>query len=418
MSSSTGLPSSKPRILRPVYVVLLSGLLVLVLAGVYSGTRSGTEVRVVHPAYQDVETTVSTTGTVVPVNDFPARANFTGLVEAIYVHVGQKVLAGQMLIRLKDQYAVPRLEKARADLDDAELNEQNVLHNGSQEDRIASQTELLKAQTERDQADAALAAMKQIEKNGSVSGAEIDAATQRLRTAQSDLDALKKRLTQRYSQEDIRSWKDKVAADKASLAAEKVSWANANISTPIAGTVYVLPTHLYDYVPAGTDLLHVADLSRVQVRADFESTDIDKLNMGQAVTIAWEGAPGRVWHGHLSARPLAVTRAGERDVGQSTIALDDDREDLPLDTKVAVTVSVSKHAHVLTIPREALHMEDGAHYVFCVVDGQVKRTPVTTGISNPMVAEIAQGLKPDDIVVLRAKGGDELTQGSRVTIEK
>ena len=418
MSTSAGLPHAKPRIPRPVLVFLVAALLVFVVGGVYSGTRSRAEVRVIHPAYQDVETTISTTGTVVPVNDFPARANFTGLVEAIYVHLGEKVHAGQMLLRLKDQYAVPRLQKARADLDEAELNEQNVLHNGSEDDRIASQAELEKAQAERDQAAAALAAMKQIEKNGSVSGAEIDAATQRLRAAQSSLDALNKRLTQRYSPQDLQTWKDKVAADKASVVAEKVSWANANISTPIAGTVYVLPTHLYDYVPAGSDLLHVADLSHTQVRANFEDTDIDKLKIGQAVTMTWDGAPGHSWHGHVSGKPMAVTRVGDRDVGEGAIMLDDDHGDLPLDTKVAVIVTVNKHPHVLTVPREALHRENGEDFVYCVVDGKLKRTPVNAGISSPMVEEITQGLKPDDVVVLRAKGDAELSHGLHVTTEQ
>jgi HlyD family secretion protein len=418
MSSSTALPSAKPRILRPWQMAVVVVLLLVVLAAVYASTRSKAEVQVMHPEYQDLENTVSTTGTVVPLHDFPARANFTGLVEAIYVHLGQKVRAGQMLMRMKDQYAVPRLEKARADLDDALVNEQNVLHNGSQEDRITSQAELLKLQTERNQAAAALDAMQQIRKNGSVSGAEIDAAKERLNTADTNLAALQKRLTNRYSPQDIQSWKDKVAADKASVEAEKVSWANANISTPIAGTVYVLPTHLYDFVPAGTDLLHVADLSKVQVRANFEEPDMGKLHVGQAVSVTWDGAPGRTWHGHLQAKPLGVTRTGTRNVGECTITLDDDKGDLPLDTNVAVVVVADKRSHVLAIPREALHSENGAHFVYRVVDGELKRTPVDTALASAMSIEITRGLKPEDGVVLHAIDDQKLSDGLRVTIRE
>jgi HlyD family secretion protein len=415
MSNGASQPSARPRALRPWHIVGLSLVLVVAIAAVYANTRAKAEVRVIHPSYGDIESTVSTSGTVVPVHDFPARANFTGLVEAIYVHLGERVHAGQMLLRLKDQYAVPRLEKARADLDDAEVNEENVLHNGSQEDRIKSQAELKKAQAERDEAAAALDAMKPIEKKGSVSGAEVDAATQRLQTAQANLDALQKRLTHRYSSEDIQSWKDKVAADKASVAAEKISWANANISTPIAGTVYAMPTHLYDYVPAGTDLLHVADLSHIQLSANFEGLDLGKLQVGQPATITWEGAPGRVWHGQLQAKPLAVTRTGARSVGECTITLNDDHGDLPLDTNVAVIVSTERRAHVLTIPREALHSEDGAHFVYRVVDGRLKRTPVETGIFSAMSAEIAKGLRPEDVVVLHEEGDQKLSEGLHVT---
>ena len=234
MNGSTSPARNGTHRLRAWHVVVLMLVLSIVLGAVYAGTRSRARVHVVRAAYEDVANTVSTTGTVVPVHDFPACANFTGLVEAIYVHVGEKVHAGQMLVRMKDQYAAPRLAKARADLDEAVLNEQNVVHNGSQDDRIQSQAELMKAQSERDQAAAALEAMQQIQKNGSVSGAEMDAATQRLQLAQANLAAVEKRLTHRYSAEDVKSRKDRVAAEKAGVAAEVVNWRNANISSPIS----------------------------------------------------------------------------------------------------------------------------------------------------------------------------------------
>ena len=148
----------------------LCGLIAIV--AILAAGRNKTEVRVISPAYADIEATVSARGTVLPVRDFPARANFTGLVEAVYVHLGQKVQAGQMLVRMKDQYALPRLEKAKADLQEDKVNEQNVLSNGSQEDRIAAPAEMARAQTEQSQASTALRAMQEIARNGSVTQAE------------------------------------------------------------------------------------------------------------------------------------------------------------------------------------------------------------------------------------------------------
>lgn len=406
------------RKLRAWHVVVAIVVVAVAVSLVYGTIRPRATVRVVHPDYEDVASTVATTGTVVPVHDFPARASFTGQVEAIYVHLGEKVHAGQMLLRLKDQYAAPRLDKARADLDEARLNEQNVLHNGSREDRIKSQAELAKVQTERDHAAAALEAMRQIQKNGSVSGAEMEAATQRLKTAQTELEAIEKALSQRYSPEDVKSWKDRVAADAASVRAEQVSWGNAHIATPISGTVYAVNAHLYDFVPAGGDMLEVADLTHLQVRASFEEPDVASLNRGEPVTVTWDGAPGRVWHGHLTDKPLAISQMGSRRVAECTITLDGVRDDLPVDTNVAVNVTVNRHAHVLAIPREALHSEDGGHYVYRVVGDELRRTPVEIGISNAMTAEITRGLNPGDEVVLHATGDGNLEDGLHVSIAR
>lgn len=415
---STAGVSARPRILRPWQTAVLVVLVLVAAGAIYSGTRTDARVRVVRSVVADIATTISSRGLVTPANDFPARANFSGLVEGIYVHVGEKVRPGQLLLRLKDQYALPRLKNAQAALDDAELNEQNVLDNGSREDRIGAQAEMVKAQTERDEAANALKAMQAIAKNGSVTPAEVEAAGQRLKMADAYLRALDEKLRTRYSPEDVKSWRDKVAADKATVAAERVSWENAHILSPIAGTVYALPVNLYDFVPAGTDLLHVADLSHIEVRADFQEPDIGMLRDGEPVAVTWEGQPGRTWHGHIVEKPMAVTRTPGKSVGTCLIALDDDHGELPLDTDVAVVATVEQHSHVLTIPREALHMDGQAQFVYRVVEGELKRTPVEVGLANAMNAEIRSGLKPDDTIALRAESNATLTDGQRVTTEK
>jgi len=48
------------------------------------------EVRVALPTHQDIESSVSTIGRVVPVGEFQARANFSGMVEKVYVSAGAK----------------------------------------------------------------------------------------------------------------------------------------------------------------------------------------------------------------------------------------------------------------------------------------------------------------------------------------
>jgi len=115
---------------------------------------------------------------------------------------------------------------------------------------------------------------------------------------------------------------------------------------------------------------------------------------------------------------MAVTRAGDRSVGQCIIALDDDHGELPIDTDVTVTVSVEKHAHVLAIPREALRTEGPEHFVFRVNNGELERAPVEAGLANPMDAEITRGLTPQDVVVLHSMSDEKLVDKMRVATVK
>lgn len=401
---------------RRIYVILALCLLLIAGGWIYSLNARTVEVKAVSPVYADIETSISSTGVVVPVNDFQARANFSGIVEQIYVHVGQKVRAGQMLLRMKDQYAVSRLDTARAALKSAEVSLQNAEQNGSQDDRIGYREDLVKAQVERDAAASALQTLEELQKRGSVSDAEVLAGKQRLQLANATLQALQQRMSHRYSAADIQSLKDKVRADQDSIAAEQVSWANANVSTPIPGTVYIIPVSQYDFVPAGNELMHVANLSQLEVRAKFYEPDIGKLQVGQPVIVQWEGAPGKSWTGQVIARPMAVDRSGPLSTGLCIISLTSPVSDLPVDSSVSVLVQSQKHAHVLTIPREALHGSGPDAFVFRVVGNRIRKTHVTTGLFNAMSVEISSGLNEHDQVVLHAAGNESLADGRRVEV--
>src|SRR5579864_6120664 len=101
---------------RTWQIVLLLVATVIVAGAAYSTRGKDVDVEVTSPTYQNLESTVATGGTVVPLDEFPARANFAGIVTDIHVRLGQKVRAGQLLLTMKDQYAQARVENARSAL--------------------------------------------------------------------------------------------------------------------------------------------------------------------------------------------------------------------------------------------------------------------------------------------------------------
>ena len=409
---------AKPK-LRKWHIVLLLTAVVIIGLAAYSGRGNKIDVQVTSPAYQNLENTVGTGGTVVPLDEFPARANFAGIVTKIHVHLGQKVRAGQLLLTMKDQYALSRLENARSALDAARVSEEDAKNNGSPEDRLGYASDRRKALQEQQSATTALATLKQLRQRGSVSDAEVALGQQRLQTANDNLQSLDERNQQRYTPADLQTLKVKVDAAKAALAAEQVSYRNAYITSPIKGTVYIIPVAQYDFVPMGGDLLRVADMTKIQVHADFDEADISKLHDGQPVKISWDGRPDRTWRGHVEHAPLAVTADGPRNIGQCTIAVDDADGDLPADSHVTIMVTIATHPHALAIPREALHTEGaGGRYVYRVVNGKMEKTPVRVGLANLTTAEITGGLSPSDVIVVRALHGASLENHARVTTHR
>src|ERR1700677_4050892 len=90
--------------------------LVFIFFGVRRLTRDKLPVRVAESQVQDLIKPHSTNGQVEPQHIFEAHAPESTIVKKVYVHVGEKVRAGQLLVTLDDTNAQARLAAATAAL--------------------------------------------------------------------------------------------------------------------------------------------------------------------------------------------------------------------------------------------------------------------------------------------------------------
>ena len=410
------MPTIETRRLNPYALAgIILGLVALAVFGIRFVTRDVVEVRAAPVTHQNLVSTVPTNGLVEPVELFQAHAQSPGVVEKIYVHVGDKVKKGDLLLKMQDADAVSRLATAKSSLSSAQATMHDLQQGGTQEERLSMEADLARAQQQEDQAQKSLAALRQLQQKGAASASEVAAAEQRLQTATTTLKSVQQRQTDRYSTTDRSKVQAQVNDARAAVAAAQSTYSNDNIRTPIAGTVYAIPVADYDFVNAGETLADVADLKRMRVRAYFDEPEIGKLAVGQAVRIHWDASPNRVWHGHISRAPSTVKTYGTRNVGECLITVDDAQEDLLPNTNVTVTVTVSQRFNVLSVPREALHTE-GGDYVYRIVQGKLVRTPVQVGVTNLTRVEILSGLTEKDVVALNATSNRDLSNGLAVKI--
>ena len=96
--------------------------------------------------------------------------------------------------------------------------------------------------------------------------------------------------------------------------------------------------------------------------------------------------------------------------------IDDLDSELLPDTNVTVTATISSEPNTLSIPREALHSENGKTYVFKVVKGMLQRTYVTTGTINLTQVAILSGLDEGDMVATGSENGQPLQEGIPVKV--
>lgn len=408
------MPTTETRRLNPI---LLWGIFLAVIALVFIAirvfTRETVEVRVAAVSHQNLISSVPTNGKVEPINEFQAHAPAPGVVEKLYVKVGQNVKAGDLLVKMDDSDAVAKLAEANAALRSAQAAVHDMEQGGPQIERLNLASQLDQAKLQQTQANNSVSALEELQKKGAASISEVAAARERLQSANSTVANLQLRGTHSYSPADEARIRAQLNNAEAAVAAAKSAYAGNNIRAPFAGTVYSIPVSPYDFVKGGEDLLDLADLNKIRIRAYFDEPEIGKLAAGQAVKIEWPAKPHQVWHGHISVAPTTVFTYGTRNVGECLITVDDARGDLLPNTNVTVTVTTSQRFNVLSVPREALHT-DGGDFVYRVVNGKLVRTPVVVGVVNLTRVEIVSGLTDKDTVALSATSNRDLTNGLAV----
>jgi HlyD family secretion protein len=388
--------------------------LILVFYVVRNATRTRVPVRLAAAERSELTSTVSTNGKVDPEVNFEAHAPYPGLVKKRYVHEGERVSQGELLLAMDDTDARTRLAEALAALRSTQATYSAVMKGGTQEERISLNGDIDRTEAERDQAQRNLNALRKLQLTGAASANEVAVAEQRLAATNTSLQLLQQRKTERYDAGDLERAKTAFEEAQAAYAAAQEVLNQANVRAPFAGTVYSVPVSNSEYVQQGTLLLQMADLSKMQVQGYFDEPEIGKLRVGQRITIEWDARPGKEWHGHIARVPSTIITYGTRNVGEVLIAIDDAEEQLLPNTNVRVTVIVANEGNVLNVPREALHTDRGRSYVFRIVNGKLRRTEVKVGSLNLTQVEILSGLTEGDQIALGSTNGVPLVDGMPV----
>jgi HlyD family secretion protein len=380
--------------------VIVAILAVIVLAAFISQHKGEVPVRYDRATKQDLVTTTSTNGKVEPIQSFEPHAPGATTVKKIYVHEGQLVRAGDLLMQLDDADVRALAAKALAQVKAAEADQNAVKSGGTQEEVLSTRSDVAKAQAERNAAQGNYDALQQLAKTGAASPAEIREAATRLANAETQLKLLQQKQQERYSGPEVNRINAQEEQARATYAAAQDQLKHSEIHAPFDGTVYSIPIKQGEYVQQGELLIELANLRRVQVRAFVDEPELGKLADGQPVSITWDALPGKSWHGEITQMPYTITTYGTRNVGQVLCGVDNEDARLLPNINVTVTVSLASKKDIVTIAREALHDDDSGRFVYVIKDGHLDRQSVEAGIANNTRIEITKGLEPGELVAL------------------
>lgn len=244
----------------------------------------------------------------------------------------------------------------------------------------------------------------------SVSDAPIKSAYAQMLQAQEAYDKLMAGPTE----EELMSAEVQVTQAKLALDTVRKNLDNATLKAPFDGTITAVNISAGQTVAANTAAMSIADLAHLQVQANLPEVDAVQVKAGQRAEITLDALSTQVLGGRVAK--IALVGTVTQGVVNYPVTIDLDPTDLPVKPGMTASVSiiVDERTNVLMVPNRAVRSLGGnrGYYVEVLVEGQIVQVPVTIGLSNGSMTEIAStGLREGDTVVVSSA---TTTTGGRI----
>lgn len=197
----------------------------------------------------------------------------------------------------------------------------------------------------------------------------------------------------------------------------KQQMAGAKVATAVAGILTRPPANANAETPPstepgasvtrGTALFSIADTSSFTVTGAVDEIDVNRVKIGQAVTITSDAFPGRTVSGRVvsvsaeAAGKEGSNRAPSFEVRGSFSAEDETlRQAIRIGMSARMTIETDANPAALIVPPAAIVNTGSGAQVRVQRNGETVMMPVLLGATFPAGVEIVSGLSVGDTVLL------------------
>ncbi len=378
------------------------------------GNRSGTAapgerkivVSVAKADGQDVERTVQIVGTLMAQDEVTLGTEVPSTVAKILVDMGDRVQAGQVVIKLDEREARLEVERLTASLQAARESlgrAQQVLE--------ASRANVERAQAVLADARVTLKRFEGLFGEGAISASQRDSAQ-----TQYDVAVASLRSTEAQYESDRAAVKNAEASVVQSAAALEIArkrLQDTDVVSPIAGYVRKRLVNAGETFKEKTPLMSLVATHALKLQGDVPERFAPQIGVGRPVRVEVEAFPGQAF-------PGAITRVSPTvDVDSRSFSVE---ASVP-NPKGALKPGFFAKASILTgteknapfVPEEAVASFAGIVKVYVIVDGKAEERRVRTGGRRDGRVEILEGVAVGETVATSSLS--QLATGTAVAIQ-
>lgn len=267
---------------------------------------------------------ITANGKIQPQIELKMSSEVSGEIVQLNVKEGQEVKAGELLVKINPEILLAGIARMEASLNTSKANYANSKARLSQTESQFKAEELSYNRN------------KKLWQDKAISDAEYETALSKYEVSKSDVEA---------ARESVNSAKFNVMSAEASLRESHEQLSKTSIYAPMAGTISKLNVELGERVlgtiqMAGTELLRIANLDKMEVVVDVNENDIIKVENLDTAIIEVDAYLGKKFKGIVTeiANSATVAGSGTDEVTNFEIKIlllkDSYKDLLPADDKI------------------------------------------------------------------------------------
>lgn len=394
-------------------LIALSGITLTGFSLFGSRTKKNTAFETITVKRKNIGSSILATGSVKPVigAEVKVGSRISGTVEHLYANIGNKIEKGQVIaeIEKKDLEAQVAQNKAAVSVAEAKvlaLENQRPKAVEIAQSNVDSAKSLSKPQvsgivsssyggiTDNPQSNALAGVQASVPLYNGTNNVNI-------KRTKADLN-----LTEMTYDDNLRIARSQLEQAKAALEYSNVQLSYATIKAPISGVIGSVTTQEGETIAAGLNaptFVTIIDLSKLQVDAFVDETDIGRVRTGQKALFTVDTYPDMEFTGKVNAiYPKAII---QENVVNFDVVITIDGPGAKLlrpDMTASVTIFQKEKNGVLIIPKTAVIREDNGKYVMIKQNsGAFEKKAIKTGVQTGNDVEIISGLNEGDIIGIK-----------------
>lgn len=252
-------------------ILWLAAILIAIIAiGKIFGKRTSVpEVSTEAAKTRSIIETVSASGKIQPQTEVKIQSEVSGQIIELPVKEGDLVTKGQVLVRINPDLYTSAYNRAMAAL------------NSSKSNLSSSRARLIQAESQFNAADLNYKRQQKLHKEGAISDAELETATNNWKTAQAEVTA---------AGENVAGARYAIESSQASVNEAGDNLKRTTILAPMTGTVTALTKELGETVlgnnmMSGDVIMKVSALSTMEVNVEVNESDIVRVKVGDTATV-------------------------------------------------------------------------------------------------------------------------------------